>query len=75
MSIVDPNHDRAVQSLPHKRDFMSSHASDSRQRRSRRYLALHDQLRREVEAARYRPKTETHRQESRTFRQTGEIHG
>ncbi len=54
---------------------MSIHTSDSRQRRSKRYLALHEQLRREVEADRYKPKAETHRQESRTFRQTGEIHG
>ncbi len=51
---------------------MSSHTSDSRQRHSKRYLALHDQLRREVEADRYRPKAETHRRKSAEYRQQGQ---
>ncbi len=51
---------------------MSAHTSDSRQRRSKRYLALHEQLRREVEADRYRPRPIRHKIEAQEYRQTGD---
>ncbi len=51
---------------------MTKWASDTRQRRSARYKALHADLKRDIALAKYLPKPVRHKIEAQEYRQQGQ---